>query len=91
MVNKTISSLKKAFGVTYSVSTICENCNSKTILQVPYGVLVYEFLEDGATCNNCGCRISRLISEELDPEALKKEHRKELMSLRERLKLKKEE
>ena len=90
MVSKTITGLKKAFGVTYSVDTLCENCNQATTLDVPFGVYVYEHLKEGAICKICGCRVHRLINKELDPDSLEKEHKRELMSLRERLRAKKD-
>ena len=84
--------LKRMFGSKYKVDTICENCNQKTVLFIPFGTYVYDFLgEKECRCNNCGCVMLKLMSDKLDPESLKKEHKRELMSLKEKLRQRREE
>lgn len=70
----------------YVINAYCENCGKETTLRIPRGMYIYEFLKtEKSKCMKCGCRVRKMVNEDLDPEGLEREHKKELSSLRERL------
>lgn len=42
----------------YDVKKVCDNCLKETLINVPFGFRVADFLESGqAICNLCGCAV----------------------------------
>lgn len=75
------------FAGTYEVKALCENCGKETMLIVPRGQFVYEFMKTKkSVCIYCGCRIQEVSNEEIDPKHLEEKHKAELQKLRDRLK-----
>lgn len=84
--------MNNLFTLKYEIEALCENCGSTTILRIPRGTYVYDFLKQKeCNCQKCGCRVRKLLNDELNPKELEQEHKKELMSLRDRLRQKRVE
>ena len=88
----TMANWKYVLGITYNVKSLCENCNEQTIIRVPKGTYVYDFLDEReCKCDYCGCRITEVVSDSVNPSELKKKHERKLSSLKEKVRLRSEE
>jgi len=49
--------LEKLKGMgTYSIKVKCRNCSKISIIKIPKGITISEFLDEkGGGCANCGC------------------------------------
>lgn len=47
---------------SYEMKKECTNCRRETIIYIPFGVSVNDFISSGqATCQSCGCSIMKVV------------------------------